>query len=238
MCLVQKIFQFQQKSQNENIKKRLKEKIKHGSYLTGSLIVPQSFERVILRDNKVIVDEVVVHGRKTPMIEIRKKLFKDHNPYMRLRSDKDSQKLTREELTNELHNLGEYKPIFTEYSTIMLKELRKKLEPTCHLMFCHDGSTLANHSHISMTVSAMYDPAVYITDQGYLKKHRKSLNVQAEVAKPYPYLMGRCPSNDQQVLRIEERIKDIHNMTEKIVSPNSLPRCYASFRRRLSCTTV
>ena len=111
MCLVQKIFQFQQKSQNESIKKRLKGKIKHASYLIGSLIVPQSFERLILRDNKNIVDEAVVHGRKTLIIEIRKKLFKEHNPYMRLRSDKDFQKLTREELTNELHDLGEYSTI-------------------------------------------------------------------------------------------------------------------------------
>ena len=47
----------------------------------------------------------------------------------------------------------------------MLKELRKKLECTRRLMFWHDGSTLVNHSHILMTVSALYDPAVYITDQ-------------------------------------------------------------------------
>ena len=85
---------------NENIKKKLNEKMKHGSYLTGNLIVPQSFKRVILRDNTIIVDEVVVHGRKIPMTEIRKKMFKDHNPYMRLRSDEDFEKLTREELTN------------------------------------------------------------------------------------------------------------------------------------------
>ena len=208
---------------NENINKKLKEKIKHGSYLIGNLIVPQSFERVILRDNTIIVDEVVVHGRKIPMTEIRKKMFKDHNPYMRLRSDEDFEKLTREVLTDELHDLGEHEPIFTEYSTTMLKELRKILERTRHLMFWHDGSVLANHSHILMTVSAMYDPAVFITDQEYFKKHKKSLNVQAEVEKPYHYLLGWCPSNDQQILYIEKRIKDIYDMTEKIVSPIGIP---------------
>ena len=36
------------------------------------------------------------------MTEIRKEMFKDHNPYMRLRSDEDFEKLTREELTDEL----------------------------------------------------------------------------------------------------------------------------------------
>ena len=49
---------------NENIKKKLKEKIKHGSDFIGNLIVSQSFERVILNDNTIIVDVVVVHSKK------------------------------------------------------------------------------------------------------------------------------------------------------------------------------
>ena len=49
---------------NENIKKKLKEKIKHGSDFIGNLIVSQSFERVILNDNAIIVDVVVVHSKK------------------------------------------------------------------------------------------------------------------------------------------------------------------------------
>ena len=51
-------------------------------------------------------------------------MFKDHNPYIRLRSDEDFD--FDFELTVELHDLGEHKPkpIFTGYSTTMLKELR------------------------------------------------------------------------------------------------------------------
>ena len=37
----------------------------------------------------------------------------------------------------------------------MLKEFMKNYERTCYLMFCHNGSALANQSHILMTVSAM-----------------------------------------------------------------------------------
>ena len=75
------------------------------------------------------------------MTEVRKKMFKDHNPYTAFRSDKDFEKLTGKELTDELdfekltgkeltdqlRDLGKHKPIFTEYSTTMLKELSKKL---------------------------------------------------------------------------------------------------------------
>ena len=89
------------------------------------------------------------------MTEIRKKMIKDHNPHMRLRSDKDFEKLTREKLTDELHDLGEHKSIFTDYSTTMLKELRKILDRTRHLMFWRDGSALANHSHILMSVLSL-----------------------------------------------------------------------------------
>ena len=72
-------------------------------------------------------------------------MFKDHNPNMRRRYDEDFEKLTTEELTEKLHDLGERKPIFTEYSTTMLIDLKKKLELTRHLIFWNDGSTLASH---------------------------------------------------------------------------------------------
>ena len=57
-----------------------------------------------IRDSTIIVDEVVAHGKKIPMTEIRKEMFKDHNPYMSLWSDDSLEKLTREELTDELYD--------------------------------------------------------------------------------------------------------------------------------------
>ena len=58
---------------NENNKKRFSKKTKDESYLKWNLIVPQSFEGVILRGNRIIVDEIVVHGRNIFMTEKRKK---------------------------------------------------------------------------------------------------------------------------------------------------------------------
>ena len=113
---------------NENIMKKLKEKIKHGSYIIGNFIVPQSFERVILRDNTNVADAVVVDGRKISVTEIRKKMFKDLNPYMRLRSDEDFEKLTTEELTAESHDLGEHKPIFIEYPMLKCIQHVKRIK--------------------------------------------------------------------------------------------------------------
>ena len=38
-----------------------------------------------ISDNTIIVDEVVAQGKKILMAEIRKKMFKYHNPCIRLR---------------------------------------------------------------------------------------------------------------------------------------------------------
>ena len=79
---------------------------------------------MILRDNRIIINEVVANGRNILMTEIRKKMFKDHKPIIRLRSDRNFEKLIKDELTDELFHLGEHKSILAEHSTTMLKELR------------------------------------------------------------------------------------------------------------------
>ena len=48
-------------------------------------------------------------------------------------------------------------------------------------------------------VSAMYDPAVYHTNEGYQQLYNVNIDVQAAVEKSYLYLLARCPSNDQQL---------------------------------------
>ena len=42
------------------------------------------------------------------------------------------------------------------------------------------------------------------------------INIQAEVEKPFLYIMARCPSNEQQLLCAEERMKDILNLNEDL----------------------
>jgi len=79
-------------------------------------------------------------------------------------------------------------------------------------MFWHDGSSISNHSHILMTVSCIYDPATFLTDAEYQQKYGKLINVQPIVEAPYLYLLARCPSNDQQLMYVEERINDIKNL--------------------------
>ena len=90
---------------------------------------------------------------------------------MRLRTDNDFQNLTGDEIINQLKCLGEL-PNDDSLSNGTLVNKLKSLERTRHLMFWHDGSTPANHSHILMKVAAVYDPEVYFRDEEFFEKKK------------------------------------------------------------------
>ena len=46
--------------------------------------------------------------------------------------------------------------------------------------------------------------------------------IQAEVEKSSLHIMARCPSNEQQVLYVEERMNDILNLNEDLVLPDGI----------------
>ena len=79
-------------------------------------------------------------------------------------------------------------------------------------MMWHDGYTLSSHSYLLMMVSIMYDRAVFLTNEEYEQKYHTSLDILSIIEKPQVYLLPHCPSNDQQILNIEERLQDILNL--------------------------
>ena len=74
-----------------------------------------------------------------------------------------------------------------------------------------------------MTVTAVYDPEVSFRDKEFFeKKNKRLISIQDEVEKPFLYIMARCPSNKQQFLYVEERIKDILNLNEDLALPGGI----------------
>ena len=103
------------------------------------------------------------------MAKIRQKTLEEHLCYMRLRTHNDFQNLTGDEIINELKYLGE----LPNDDSLSNETLVNKLKSRRQLMFWHDGSTLANHSYILMTVAAVYDPAGYFRDEQFFRKIKK-----------------------------------------------------------------
>ena len=77
-------------------------------------------------------------------------------------------------------------------------------------------------SDFLMTLAAIYDPAVYFREKDFFEKNKRMINIQAEIEKPFLYIMARCPSNEQQILYIEERMNNILNLKEDLALPSGI----------------
>ena len=48
------------------------------------------------------------------------------------------------------------------------------------------------------------------------------MNIEAEVEKPSLYIMARYPSNEQQLLYVEEKMKSILNLIKDLALPSGI----------------
>ena len=105
---------------------------------------------------------------------------------MRLTSDQEFSKFTKEKLIEKLLENGELNE--TE-ELLSLEELLKKLKQlACTRYFAYwHVCLLNNHSHLLVTINVMYDAARFLMDDEYYLKYKRLINVQAAVEKPYLY---------------------------------------------------
>ena len=90
-------------------------------------------------------------------------------------------------------------------------------------MCWHDGSTIGGHGYIVITISVMFDVAAFFSDEEYFLKYGENVCVQSIVEKPSLYIIGRCPSNDQQLLYSDIRLEDISLLRENLETSDGIP---------------
>ena len=56
---------------NDEVMRQLKQKKALGTYQVGNLVVQQVFEKVAIRDGRIIYEKVKIVGRKIPLLEIK-----------------------------------------------------------------------------------------------------------------------------------------------------------------------
>ena len=173
--------------EHSNIKviQTLAEDIANGKYIVGVMITPQDFKTTKLVNGEIQEEKYSAHGRKIPLLDIRKEMFEKHQDFLRIRTDEEYAQLTRDSIIEDLCRINEYSiDLATESREVLLKKLIN-FERTRHLMFWHDGSNLANHSHILMTVSVMYDKAIFLTENEYYQKFNVEMkNIQSIIEEP------------------------------------------------------
>ena len=114
----------------------LQSKVESGEYVLGQMIVPQTFKKVMLRKEGHLKRETfTVSGRKIPLLEIRKRMLKEHESLgiMRIWKDDFYDSMTEDELSSRLVQLGEQSG---EETPSEMRDRLKGMERERHLMVC------------------------------------------------------------------------------------------------------
>ena len=195
---------------NDEVLKQLKEKIKAGLYTMGEVIVPQKFQKLsINKDGEAEIVDVVVSGRKYPLLHMCHQMLKDHDKYLRLFSDKEYNELSKEKIKTELMRINEYESA-KNLTTVQQLDILKAFQRTRNLMLWHDTSTISDHSYLLMMVKCVYDHAIFFTNEEYEYMYNKKINnIQVEIEKPVMYILARCPPTDDQIKYIDTRLEDL-----------------------------
>lgn len=115
-----------------------------------------------------------MHGRKIPLERIGRQMNLDQDFLFKWRKG-EYERLNEDIILERISKLQ-----FTVPSDPMsaLDELMK-VEHTRNLKFWHDHSDILNHCYASFLISALYYPAVYLTDEEFKERYpdRASVDV-------------------------------------------------------------
>ena len=169
--------------------------VSSGQFNIGDECAPYTITKYTLVNN---AHDEQVQARKVPLKEIRQKLLRKQQKYMRLIPESTITAMTRPQLTERLNTECDGK------SVDELRDLLRQAQTSRCLCMWHDHATILKMGFVMVTVHIMYDPVVFYTDEEYLQLNPGviDVNVQAEVEQPEIHLLALCSSSveDQTAL--------------------------------------
>ena len=172
------------------IKSEWTDMIRSGQLTLGEPCAPYTLTKYSVVGGKVERSESVIYGHKVPLVYIRKKLLQKYEAYMRLHTNVELQNMSRSELT---HTQNIANVVFdTNAEDQQLRVFICKLERTHTLAIWHDHSTLLGKGDVMITVTNIYDRAVFKTTSELEGSHIES--VQALVEQPELHMLAVCSS--------------------------------------------
>ena len=133
--------------------------------------------------------------------------------------------MTSDEIINSLNEIDEINENSKTKSTEELRQKLKKLHRTRHMKVWHDHFDIANHSHILIMTSFLYDKANYLTEEEIKETHSQSkpFDIQSFVEKPSLYIFGRSKSTDcDQLLYTDDRTIDLKQLKHPVMKDQKL----------------
>lgn len=103
-------------------------------------------------------------------------------------------------------------------STECLKEKVRELQRSRNLLLWHDHGTVVGCSYIMITVSVLYDPAMFLSNDEYNAKTGKSIhNIQEQVEQPHLYTLAASSSSiSDQLALIADRVDCLDDLPKVV----------------------
>ena len=195
--------------------------IASGELLLGDPCSAFTVTRTIVDNGSVKQVDVEVSGRKIPLLSLRQKVLECHEEFMRLSSDEQLQKKTRIELLSELHKKPDSN---SDLSNEVLCNKVKSVQRTRNLLFWHDHARILGAGYILVTVSIVYDPFVFLSDDEYKRKTGKHIsNLQELIEQPQMYLLALGSSSVfDQLATIAERVYCLRELSETVTTSTGI----------------
>ena len=172
---------------------------------------------VISKDGNVEEKEIQIHGQKIPLLELRERLMKEHEKYMRLMKDAELEALTRPDLIQMANKCHLHFP--SNASDDDLRNRLTRAQRTRTFALWHDHSTILQTGYILFAVWVIYDTAVFFTPEEYLQKSGQKVNLQETIEEPLAYMIAPCSSSpSDQLSLIGDRLECLTQLTQTVVS--------------------
>ena len=199
----------------------LDEMIETGVIQLGEPVAPYTLQRFkVSNTGELVTYNVVIEGRKTPLIDIRNYMLQQEQ-YMHLLTDSDIASMTeddmrallkRNHMTTELTN----KKDMQQCIAIMQRN---------RMLVCwHDHAKILGTGYLLITINTVYDTAQFMTEQEYKVKTGKDVsNIQAIVEKPHIYIIAAGSSSaEDQAAVIPDRTECLHDLTQVCISSKGI----------------
>ncbi len=159
-------------------------------------------------NGELVHNEILVYGRKIPLLDIRKKLLLQHENWMRLPTDEQLEKLSHDDLVKLCNELG-----IEDYEDDIYTKI-KLATRTRNLVFWHDHATILGKGYVVITVSVAYDNALFVRDNC----------LQSAIEEPEVHIIGLSSSSiDDQVSFVPDRYECLKELDEVLYTSNSIP---------------
>ena len=183
---------------NSELNNKINEKIESGVFMLGEHIVPKWFKKLVIdKAGNISTVEFIVHGRKIPLETLRKRMIEhqEKQGVFRIKSNEEYNEMAPPDISRRLEELCERK-VASSTSSNFKRDYLKRIERTRHLLAWGDHSSILNHGYLLYMISAVYDPAIFITNEKAKARNLTVDDIQAVVEKPQIHIMARTGGSE------------------------------------------